>query len=171
MQNNVIFFFEKNLFPKTWKPLITKWITWIGLLNLPKEALENCNYPEHVLRLQKERQIWQKSKINLHFLWKTRLEATKFITNSLKTLDLVTPIPFDTFPWQNNVIFNLLLTRSGNKQTIKGTKLRSWNVFFFILENICFQSHESHYLSSNIRTSAHLLLQEKPIKRGHCTGN
>ena len=64
------------------------------------EALESCNQPEHVLRLQKERQIWQKSKINLFFLWKTIVEASKFITNSLKTLYFVTPIHFDTFPWQ-----------------------------------------------------------------------
>ena len=71
MQNYVKFvFFEKNLFPKTWKPLITKWKSWIGSIIFPKETLETCNYPEHVLRLQKERQIWQKSKINLHFLWK-----------------------------------------------------------------------------------------------------
>ena len=57
-----------------------------------KKALETCNYPEHVLRLQKEHQIWQKSKINLVFLWKTGVEASKFIMNSLKTLDFVTPI-------------------------------------------------------------------------------
>ena len=31
------------------------------------ESLETCNYPEQDLRLQKERQIWQKSKINLLF--------------------------------------------------------------------------------------------------------
>ena len=40
---------------------------WICSFILPKEALETWNYPEHVLRLQKERQIWQKSKTNLHF--------------------------------------------------------------------------------------------------------
>ena len=61
-----------------------------------KEALETCNYPEYLLPLQKERQIWQKSKIHLYFLWKTRVEASKVITNSLKTLDFVTPVPFDT---------------------------------------------------------------------------
>ena len=32
------------------------------------------------------------------FLWKTRVEASKVITNSFKTLEFVTPIPFDTFP-------------------------------------------------------------------------
>ena len=35
------------------------------------------------------------------FLLKTRVEASKVITNSLKTLDFVTPIPFDTFLWEN----------------------------------------------------------------------
>ena len=39
---------------------------------LPKEALETWKLPEQILRLQKERQIWQKSKSNLLFLWKTR---------------------------------------------------------------------------------------------------
>ena len=59
-----------------------------------KKTLEKCNYPEYVLRLQKERQIWQKSKIHLLFLWRTRVEASKVITNSLKTLDFVTKIPW-----------------------------------------------------------------------------
>ena len=40
---------------------------WISSFILPKEALKTCNYPEQVLRLQKERQIWQKSKINWLF--------------------------------------------------------------------------------------------------------
>ena len=54
MQNYVTwFFFEKNLFPRKLKPLITKWKIWIGSSILPKEALETCNYPEYVLRLQK----------------------------------------------------------------------------------------------------------------------
>ena len=43
---------------------------WIGSFIFPKEALETYNYPEHVLRLQKERQIWQKSKIKLLFFVK-----------------------------------------------------------------------------------------------------
>ena len=50
-------------------------------------------------------------------VWK----PVKVITNSLKTLDFATPIPFD----KTNVIVNLYLTRSGNKQTMEGTKLRS----------------------------------------------
>ena len=45
------------------------------------------------------------------FFQKTRVEASKFITNSLKTLDFVTPIPFDTFPW--NVLRDLWLMKLG----------------------------------------------------------
>ena len=48
-----------------------------------EQAHETCSYPEYVLCLQKERQIRQKSKFNLFFfLWKTRVEASKIITNS-----------------------------------------------------------------------------------------
>ena len=35
-----------------------------------------------------------------NFLWETRVEASKVITNSVKTLDFVTPMLFDTFVWQ-----------------------------------------------------------------------
>ena len=35
---------------------------------------------------------------------------------------------------------------------------------FLFLENDCFQSHESHQPSTNIRISAHLFLHEKPVK-------
>ena len=41
-----------------------------SLFNLPKEALETWNYPEYILRLQKERKIWQTLKINLVFFVK-----------------------------------------------------------------------------------------------------
>ena len=54
------------------KAISYKMKNWISSFILPEEALETCNYPEHVLRLQKERQTWQKSKINLLFLWKTQ---------------------------------------------------------------------------------------------------
>ena len=82
--------------------IIYKTKKWIGsFFILRKPSSETCNYPEHVLTLRKERQIWQKSKICLLFFCKkTRDEASKVITNSLKTLDFVTSIPFDTFFWQ-----------------------------------------------------------------------
>ena len=38
-------------------------------------------------------------KLIYFFLWKTRVEASKVTTNSLKTLDFVTTIPFEAFPW------------------------------------------------------------------------
>ena len=37
-----------------------------------------------------------KIKNSVAFFVKNRLEASKVIANSLKTLDFVTPIPFDT---------------------------------------------------------------------------
>ena len=47
---------------------------------------------------KKERQTWQITKINLHFVWKTLVEASIVIMDSLNTLDSVTQIPFDIFP-------------------------------------------------------------------------
>ena len=80
------------------KAINYKMKNWLGSFLRPKEAFETCNYPEHVFRLQKERQTWQKSKKNYFFcekhVWKP------VITNSLKTTDSVTPIPFKTFPCQ-----------------------------------------------------------------------
>ena len=52
------------------KALITKWKSLIGSSIHLKEALETCYYLEYVLRLQKERQIWQKSKTHLLFFVK-----------------------------------------------------------------------------------------------------
>ena len=51
-------------------------------------------------------------KLIYFFLWKTRVEASKVITKSLNTFDFVTPIPFDTFPW--NVFCQLSLMKLGN---------------------------------------------------------
>ena len=70
----------------------------IGLSILPREVLETCNFPENVLRLQKERQKRLKSKNNLHFLWKTRVKVSKVLANPLKTLVFVTPIFFLQLP-------------------------------------------------------------------------
>ena len=36
----------------------------------------------------------------IYFFWKTGVYASKVIMNSSKTLDFDTPIPFDTFFWQ-----------------------------------------------------------------------
>ena len=44
-------------------------------------------------------------------------------------------------------------------------------MFFFNLEKNCFQSHESHQLSTNIRVLAHLFFHEKQMKPGLRTGN
>ena len=80
-----------------------------------------------------------KNQINIYFfLWKTCVEATKVITNSLKTLDFMTPIHFDTFPW--NVLCDLSLMKLGNNTEKK--KARLWNSYFY--RKIYLQRHESH---------------------------
>ena len=50
-------FFRKKFISKDIKAINYKMNILIGSSNLPKEAFETCNYPELVLRLQKERQI------------------------------------------------------------------------------------------------------------------
>ena len=49
---------------------------------------------------------------SITFLWKTRVEDNKVITNSLKTLTFVTPIVFDNFSW--NVLGDFSLMKLGN---------------------------------------------------------
>ena len=51
----------------------------------------------------------------------------------------------------------------GTKKKNKKNKLAKLS-FFLVLENDCFQNHESHQLSTNIRISANLFLHEKPVK-------
>ena len=95
------------------KAINYKMKSWIGSFVLPKEAVETCNYPKQILLLQKERQIIKKNqKLIYFFLWKTSVEASKVITNSHKTLHLVTPILLGTFPW--NVLFDFSLMKLGN---------------------------------------------------------
>ena len=62
------------------------------------------------------------------FLWKTRVEATKVIRNSLEILDFFTPIPFDTFP--SNVLCDLSLKKLGNNWT-KKKKASLCNTYFY----------------------------------------
>ena len=45
-------------------------------------------------------------------MWKALVEARKVITNSVKTLKFITPIQFDTFPW--NLLCDLSLMKLGN---------------------------------------------------------
>ena len=54
--------------------------------------------------------------------------------------------------------------RLGNKKKHKKNKIAKLKSFFLILENDCFQSHESHQLSTNIRISVLLFFHEKPMK-------
>ena len=85
---------------------------WIVSTILPKKALETCNCPEYVLCLQKNVKYDKNQKLIYFFLWKTRVEASKVITNSLKTLNFVTTITFDTFPW--NVLCDFSSKKLGN---------------------------------------------------------
>ena len=48
----------------------------------------------------KKKVEYDKNQKFIYFLWKTRVQASKFITNSLETLDFVTPIPIESLPWQ-----------------------------------------------------------------------
>ena len=43
---------------------------WIGSSILPTEALENCKYPDYVLRLQKNVKYDENQKFIYFFLWK-----------------------------------------------------------------------------------------------------
>ena len=57
------------------------------------------------------------------------------------------------------------ITRLANKKKHKKNKIAKLKSFFFlILENDCFQSHESHQLFTNIRISVLLFFHEKPMK-------
>ena len=56
------------------------------------------------------------------------------------------------------------LTRLGNKKKYKKNKIAKLKGFFLILENDCFQSHESHQLSTNFRILFLLFFHEKPMK-------
>ena len=93
MQNYVIFvFFRKKFISKDMKAIKYKMKKLNRFVHSSKRSPWELQLSKYVLRLQKERQIWQKSRIHLPFLWKTHVEASKFITYSLKTSDFVTLI-------------------------------------------------------------------------------
>ena len=64
--------------------------------------------------------------------------------------------PLTTLLDTHNVIFNVIRYQ---KEKNKLAKLKSF--LFLVLENDCFQSHESHQLSTNIRISASLFFHKK----------
>ena len=54
----------------------------------------------------KKNVIYDKNQILIYFfLWKTRVEASKVITNSLKTLNFLTTIPFWHLPLRKIISF------------------------------------------------------------------
>ena len=74
---------------------------------LSKGNFGTCNYPEYVLRQQKERKIRQKS--NLLFLWKSGVEVSNGITLSFKKIDFGTPILLTPSLDTHNVILDVWL--------------------------------------------------------------
>ena len=95
----ILVFIEKKFISKDMKAINYKMKRRIGSFILPIKPLrpaiiQNESY------VHKKNVKYKKNQILIYFLWKTRVEASKVITNSLKTIDFATPIPFDTFPWQ-----------------------------------------------------------------------
>ena len=54
--------------------------------------------------------------------------------------------------------------RLGNKKAINEKNCEIKKIFFFILQNNCFQSQESHQLSTDIRILAPLFFYDNPMK-------
>ena len=70
-------------------------------INYKMKKLLRPEFIQNMSSVYKKNAKYDKNqKFIYFFLWKTRVEASEVITNSLKTLGFVTPIPFDTFPWQ-----------------------------------------------------------------------
>ena len=82
------------------------------------------------------------------------VEASKVITNSL-IIDFGTAIFLTPSLDTLNIIFQLQLTRLGNKKKNKKNKIAKLKSFFLILENdvFSFQSHESQLIN-------HLIISE-----------
>ena len=112
MQNYVIFvFFRKKIISKDMKAINYKMKSWIVSSILPKEVFEKLSRI-CLTSTKRTSNMKKKTKTHLLFLWKNRVEASKVITNSHKTLDFVTSIPVHPFPW--NLLCDLSLKKLGN---------------------------------------------------------
>ena len=58
-------------------------------------------YNKNMSYVYKKNVKYDKNQKLIYFVWKTRVEVSKIITNHLKTLGFMTPIPFDAFPWHH----------------------------------------------------------------------
>ena len=67
-------------------------------LNRQRKTLRPAIIQNFFYVYKKNVKYHKNQKLMYFFLRKTRVEASKVITNSLKTLDFVTPIFFDIFP-------------------------------------------------------------------------
>ena len=100
MQNYVkLVFFRKKFMSKDIKAIKYKMKKLYRFVNSSKESPWDLQLSRICLTSTKRTSNMTKIK-NSFFLWKTRKEASKVITNSFKKTDFVAPIPFDTFPWQ-----------------------------------------------------------------------
>ena len=105
-------FFRKKIISKDTKAINYKMKKLNWFVHSSKRSSWDLQLSRICLKSTKRTSNMTKLKIHLLSVWKTRVEASKVITNSLKKLDFVTPIPFDTFPW--NVLCNLPLIKLGN---------------------------------------------------------
>ena len=130
MQNYLILvFFEKKFISKDIKAIKYKMNSLNRIVDSSKRSPWDLHLSRICLTAIKKGWIWQKTKIHfLFFLWKTRVEDSKVITNSLKTLGFVTPIPFDTLLW--NLLCDLSLMKLGNNET-KKKNARLCNTCFY----------------------------------------
>ena len=100
MQNYVILvFFRKQFISKDMKAIIYKMKKLNRFVNSSKRSPRDLQLSRICLTSTKKNDKYDKNQKFIYiFLW--------------KTLDFVTPIPFDTFPW--NVSNDLSLTNLGN---------------------------------------------------------
>ena len=96
--------FSKQIIFEVIKSISYKMKNWTCSFICPNEVLENRKYSGYVLRQQKERQIWQKSKISSFFVAKNPSRSPKSQNEFFQNIWFCTfAICFDA----NNVIYEL----------------------------------------------------------------
>ena len=110
----MLVFFRKKFIFKDMKAINYNIKKFNRFVHSSKGSLWDRQLSRICLRSTKKHLKYDKNqKFNYFFLRKTLVEASKVITNSLKTLDFVTAFLFDTFfPW--NVLGDLSLMKLGN---------------------------------------------------------
>ena len=85
---------------------------------------------QNISCIYKKNVKYEKNQTNLLFLWRTGVEASKVITNSLKK-DFGTPILFIPLTAIMSYLTCNYLTRLGNKKKHKKNKIAKLKSFFF----------------------------------------